>query len=117
MNANGNRLIIIKIVLHALIAFGALFSPKTNAQSLPAPLACPTGFSYQNGLCMPPAEGQAHGTIFGIMYSTWHCPQAQDNLAGTPIFDIAKILSGQQPYGPYGRSEERRVGKEWRSWW
>src|SRR5215212_4986840 len=58
--------------------------------------------SYQNGLCMPPAEGQANGTIFGIMYSTWHCPQAQGNPSGTPIFDTAKILSGQQPYGPYG---------------
>ena len=99
---NADRLIIIRIVFLVLIAFGSLFSPKTNAQSLPAPLACPTSFSYQNGLCMPPAEGRAHGTIFGIMYSTWHCPQAQDNPAGTPIFDIAKILSGQQPYGPYG---------------
>jgi len=46
---------------------------------------------------MPPAEGQPNGTIFGTMYSTWHCPEAQP-----PIYDVAKILSGQQPPGPYG---------------
>jgi hypothetical protein len=102
MYANGNQIMILRIVLFAFITFGALLSGKANAQSLPAPLACPTGFSYQNGLCMPPTEGQANGTLFGIMYSTWHCPQSQDNPSGSPIFDITKILSGQQTYGPYG---------------
>jgi hypothetical protein len=36
------------------------------------------------------------------MYLTWHCPQAAGNPAGTPVHDIAKILSGEQSWGPYG---------------
>src|SRR5689334_2536889 len=92
----------IRTTFLAILLLGFVHSAGTHAQTLSAPLACPTSYSYDNGVCLPPAEGQPNGTIFGVMYSTWHCPQAQDNPSGAPIFDVAKILAGQQRWGPYG---------------
>jgi hypothetical protein len=45
-------------------------------------------------------QAASAATQFGIFYSVWHCPVAQGNAAGTPVYDIAKILQGQGTWGP-----------------
>jgi hypothetical protein len=46
------------------------------------------------------AQAASAGTKFGIYYAVWHCPAATGNPDGRPIYDIAKILSGQGSWGP-----------------
>lgn len=40
------------------------------------------------------------GTLIGLFYSTWHCPQATGNPHGRAIHDISEILAGRQSWGP-----------------
>ena len=72
---------------------GALLAPT---------LACPQGYTFQNGWCRPPAEGTPFGAVFGIMYSTWHCPFADGNPYGNPVIDTSEVLAGRQQFGAYG---------------
>jgi hypothetical protein len=46
------------------------------------------------------AQAAPTATKFGIYYAVWHCPAAQGNSDGRPIYDIAKILRGQGSWGP-----------------
>lgn len=52
-------------------------------------LICPIGYSYQNGVCVPTAEGSAWGAAFGVMYTTLQCPYAEDNTNGNSVFDTS----------------------------
>ena len=48
--------------------------------------------------------GKAHAgrydAKFGIYYAVWHCAVAIGNPDGRPVYDISKILLGQEPWGP-----------------
>jgi hypothetical protein len=45
-------------------------------------------------------QAASASTKFGVYYAVWHCPVAQGNADGRPIHDIARILRGQQAWGP-----------------
>src|ERR1700728_1349046 len=46
------------------------------------------------------AQATPAETKFAIYYAVWHCPAAQGNRDGRRVYDIAKILQGQGPWGP-----------------
>lgn len=47
-----------------------------------------------------PQPVDTSGTLIGLFYSTWHCPQAEGNPHGRSVHDISEILAGRQSWGP-----------------